>query len=209
LIYARRDNQPPAAANDEYDVNEDQTLVKDAAEGVERNDSDPDGDALTAWELTPPTNGVLDLRTDGSFTYRPNANYNGPDSFTYTVTDGILVSAPATVTITVNSVNDAPVAENDTGYSVTAGESLAVNDQQGVLSNDSDDDTPGAVDHLMARLVDGPEHASGFDLDEDGSFDYTPELGWTGIDVFTYRADDGEDESNLATVQIEVDPSQP
>ena len=80
------------------------------------NDTDPDGDALTATLVTGPAHGTADPATaDGSFTYTPTANFNGTDTFTYTVTDGTAHQHhAATVTITVTAVNDAPVAVADT-----------------------------------------------------------------------------------------------
>ena len=74
-----------------------------------RRRHDADGDARSPS----PTNGTVTLASDGSFTYTPNANFNGTDSFTYTASDGTAVSNIATVTITVDAVNDAPVAVND------------------------------------------------------------------------------------------------
>jgi VCBS repeat-containing protein len=76
------------------------------------NDSDADGDALTAALVSGPGNGTLLLNGDGSFSYTPNADFNGTDGFTYSAGDGAL-SDTATVTITVNAVNDAPVAADD------------------------------------------------------------------------------------------------
>ena len=75
------------------------------------NDTDVDGDTLTAVAASAgPAHGTLTLNADGSFTYTPAANYNGTDSFTYKANDGTADSNVATVTITVDAVNDAPVA---------------------------------------------------------------------------------------------------
>ena len=93
------------------------------------NDTDIDGDPLTATLVTGPANGQLTLSPDGSFTYTPNANYNGSDSFTYTANDGALDSATVNVSLTVTPVNDAPsvtsataanFAENGTGVAYQA-----------------------------------------------------------------------------------------
>ena len=81
--------------------------------GVLDGDTDVDGDPLTAVLVAGPSHGTLTLNANGSFTYTPNANYNGTDSFTYRANDGSAHSNVATVTITVNAVNDAPVADND------------------------------------------------------------------------------------------------
>ena len=120
------------------------------------NDTDPDGDTLTAALVTGPTHGTLTgTSTDGAFTYTPNANFAGTDTFTYTVADaGGLTSNIATVTITVTSIdNDAPVAVNDT-YTTTEDTALTI-PAPGVLANDTDPDG----DPLTAALVTGPTTA--------------------------------------------------
>jgi len=98
-------NDPPVAMDDAYNVEEDGELVS-SAPGVLGNDYDYDGDGLTAELANGTTNGTLSLNADGSFTYSPNANYYGPDSFTYQAYDGQEYSNTATVSITVNPVDD-------------------------------------------------------------------------------------------------------
>src|SRR5213075_1486996 len=105
-------NDPPVAVNDSYTTPEDTQLTVIAA-GVLANDSDADGDALSAILVSQPTHGVLTLNTNGGFTYLPATNYLGNDSFTYRANDGALNSGIATVSITVTGVNDPPVAVND------------------------------------------------------------------------------------------------
>jgi VCBS repeat-containing protein len=97
----------PVTQDDAYKTNED-TVLNIAAPGVLANDSDPDGDPLTATLLTGPAHGTLTVNPDGSFTYTPDKDYNGPDSFTYQADDGKGGVTPATVNITVDPVNDAP-----------------------------------------------------------------------------------------------------
>src|SRR5919112_680356 len=94
-------NQAPSAAGDSYSVAEDGTLSVPAP-GVLSNDSDPDGDTMTAQLATGPSHGTLTLNSDGAFSYTPNADYNGVDSFTYKASDGTADSNVATATITVN-----------------------------------------------------------------------------------------------------------
>src|SRR6185369_13802690 len=114
-----------------------------------------------------PASGSLTLNANGSFTYTPNANFNGTDSFTYRANDGTVNSNAATVTITVNAVNDAPVANNDT-YTVNEDGTLNI-PAAGVLTNDTDvDGNP-----LTAVLVTGPTNGS-LTLNANGSFTYTP-----------------------------------
>ena len=108
-----------------------------------------------------------DTECNGSFTYTPNANFNGSDNFTYKANDGKANSNIATVSITVNAVNDAPVAVND-AYSVNKDTTLTVV-APGVLGNDTDVDG----DPLTAVLVSGVSNGS-LTLNSDGSFSYTP-----------------------------------
>ncbi len=103
----------PVANGESYTVDEDTALVVSAANGVLTNDTDIDSPVLNAILVTTAANGTLVLNSDGSFFYQGAPNYNGPDSFTYRAFDGTLVSNPVTVQITVNSVNDAPVAVDD------------------------------------------------------------------------------------------------
>ena len=98
----------PVAVNDSFTVDEDNTLNVPAP-GVLGNDTDTENSPLTAILVSGPTSGSLTLNRDGSFSYTPNANFNGTDSFTYKANDGALDSNVVTVTITVNAVNDAPV----------------------------------------------------------------------------------------------------
>ncbi len=93
---------PPVAVDDTYSTNKDTQLVVNAP-GVLENDSDADGDTLTAVWVSDPAHGNLTINGDGSFTYTPDAGYEGSDSFTYKVFDGGLESNVATVTITINA----------------------------------------------------------------------------------------------------------
>src|SRR5262249_57949445 len=124
-----------------------------AAEGVLANDTDVDGDKLTAVLDKGPGHGELTLNADGSFTYTPDANYNGADSFTYKANDGSLDNDPVTVNLTINPVNDPPVAHDD-NYAMTQGGALVVDAKAGVLANDKDVDG----DQLTATVASGPAH---------------------------------------------------
>jgi hypothetical protein len=141
--------------------------------------------------------GTLTLNSDGSFTYTPDADFNGVDSFAYRASDGILDSNLATVSITVISVDDAPVAVDD-AYSTDVGTALTV-EAPGVLENDSDVDS----DSLTAVLDTAPANGT-LTLNGDGSFTYTPDAAFTGTDSFGYRANDGTLDSTVATVVITV-----
>ena len=191
-------NDAPTAADNSYSTNEDVPLTV-AAPGVLSNDTDVDSPTLTAVQVAGPAHGTLTLNVAGGFTYTPAANYNGPDSFTYRANDGSGVNAlsnVATVSITVNAINDAPVAAND-GYSIT--QTLVLNvAAPGVMTNDSDIDST-----LTAVLVTGPAHGT-LTLNANGSFTYTPLSTYFGPDSFTYQASDGSLSSNVATVNITV-----
>ena len=191
-------NDFPVATGDAYVTDED-TPVNVPAPGVLGNDTDEEGDVLTASLLTAPEHGTATVNSNGSFTYSPATNFNGTDSFTYEVRDGGPPGDEATVTITVNPVNDAPVAGND---AYTTAEDTALNvPAPGVLGNDSDVD--GSA--LTATVVSGPSIGAVV-LNSDGSFTYTPNANANGSDSFTYRAGDGTAQSNLATVNLTVNP---
>ena len=191
-------NTPPVAVNDSYSTAEDVALNV-AAPGVKVNDSDVDGDPLTAILVTGPIHGTLTLNSNGSFVYTPNANYNGPDSFTYKVNDGIADSNVATVNLTVTPVNDPPVAVDD-AY-ITAEDTPITVAAPGVLINDTDIDSPV----ITAILVGSPSNGS-VTLNANGSFTYTPNANFNGTDTFTYKANDGALDSNVATVTITITP---
>ncbi|MDP9387074.1 MAG: Ig-like domain-containing protein [Actinomycetota bacterium] len=189
-------NDPPVAGSDAYSTTEDTTLGVPAP-GVLGNDSDPDGDPLTAEMPSSPANGTLVLNPDGSFTYTPNANFSGTDSFAYMAHDPNGGMATATVTITVSGANDPPVAVDD-AYSASEGTTLNIN-APGVLGNDSDPDG----DALTASLGTAPANGTVM-LNPNGSFTYTPNAGFNGVDSFTYRASDPSGASDTATVSITV-----
>jgi VCBS repeat-containing protein len=192
LTVIAADNNAPVAMADSYSTDEDAVLVVPAP-GVSGNDTDVDGDALTALL------GTLTLNAEGSFTYTPAENYNGSDSFTYKANDGLADSAPATVSLTVNAVNDAPVAVADS-YSTNEDTPLVVA-TPAVLANDTDVDG----DALTALLVSGPSHGT-LTLNADGSLTYTPAQNYSGADSFSYKVTDGNLDSEIALVPIDVQP---
>src|SRR5207247_1259434 len=193
-------NDAPVAANDDSYTTPEDTQLTVSAPGVLANDSDVDGDALSAVLVSNPTHGTLTLNGDGSLVYMPALNFNGIDSFTYKASDGQAQSGVATVTITVTPVNDAPVAANDGSYTTQEDNQLTVN-STGVLSNDSD----LAGDALIAYTTSFRSHGT-LTLNGDGSFTYMPALNYNGIDSFTYKASDGQAQSDVATVTITVTP---
>jgi VCBS repeat-containing protein len=193
-------DNPPAADDNITAVDDNFTVTEDGTLGgsVLGNDSTTGGGALSTTLVTGPAHGSLTLNGDGSFTYIPEPDYAGPDSFTYRAGNGA-GSSTASVQIGVAAVNDAPVAQDD-GYTVAEDGSLTVA-PAGLLANDSDVDG----DALTAELVSGPAHGT-LTVNADGSFSYTPDADYNGPDSFTYRANDGTTTSPVATVDLTVTP---
>ncbi|MCA1684099.1 MAG: tandem-95 repeat protein, partial [Actinobacteria bacterium] len=136
--------------------------------------------------------GTVTLNANGSFSYRPTGNYNGPDSFTYKANDGSADSNVATVALTVNPVNDAPTCASAT---LTTAE-----------------DTPGATDptctdvdgnSLTYAIVAQPAHGTA-SVGADNKLHYIPASNYNGPDSFTYKANDGTLDSNVGTVSVTV-----
>ena len=148
----------PVAADDAYSISEDGSLDV-SAPGVLDNDSDPDGDPLTATALSDPTHGTLAFDPDGSFGYQPDANWFGQDSFTYRAEASDGTSSAATVTITVTSVNDPPTGVADAYSTSEDGTINRRQRNQGVLANDTD--VEGAIPGAAHRQPAEPRHAGG------------------------------------------------
>jgi len=172
-------NDAPVAVDDAYTVAEKETLTI-AAPGILANDSDVDGDTLTAIQVYATYNGSLHLNLDGSFTYTPDPYFNGTDSFAYKASDGELESELTVVTITVTPVNDWPIA-NDDSYETVTGVLLDVA-APGVLANDVLLDPD---EEVSIQILDEPLHGT-LSVNDDGSFTYTPDTGFMGTDTFRY-----------------------
>lgn len=199
-IEVRPVNDRPVAVDDSYTAYEGLPLVIPPP-GVLANDFDVENDPLmvASGSVTQPTTGSLAMSANGSFVYTPPENtgsFPAQATFTYRVTDNLLVSEPATVTIHLNA---SPVANPDI-YTTSEDTPLIVTNP-GVLTNDTDreDDT------LSAELVSGPAHGI-LSLAAGGGFTYTPNQDYNGNDAFTYRASDGWTYSPPATVNIQVTP---
>ena len=196
-------NDPPVATNDTYSTNEDTQLVVPAP-GLLANDTDIDGDTLVVSEYTQPSNGAVSASANGGFTYSPSANFNGTDSFTYTVSDGHGGTAHANATITVNPVNDAPKANSD---SVTTAINTPITID--VLANDTDVDgdtlllqsfeTTSAHGGIIERVDNGTIG----NLSDD-KVRYTPYPGFYGSDTFHYTVSDGNGGIAVGIVGITV-----
>lgn len=188
----------PTAVDDAASVIEDSSANSIA---VLANDT-PTGnpiDPATVAISTPAVNGEAVANIDGTVSYTPNTNFNGTDSFNYTVRDTLgNISNAATVTVTVTAVNDPPVAVAD-AFSVVQGSS---NNSLGVLANDSDVDG----DSLVVTAL-GPTNNGGTVSTDGNSVSYTPLPGFTGVETFTYDIADGNGGVASATVTVTVNPT--
>jgi VCBS repeat-containing protein len=189
-FYVNRVNDAPLAHSSSI------TLAEDTPAAGTLAGHDVDGDALTFSLLSGPGHGTAVLNADGTFVYTPAADYYGADQFTFRSFDGTAHSAVASVSITVIPVNERPVATPD---SVTAAQDTRrIITFADLTANDVDPD--GQV--LGVRVVDGP--AFGTLTQVEGKLIYVPSLGFSGGDAFTYVVTDGEFESEVVSVTIEV-----
>lgn len=164
--------------------------------------SDPNFDSLTFTIVTAPTKGTVPFgATPGSFTYIPNANVNGTDTFTYKVSDGTLDSNVATVTVNIAAVNDAPDAMNQ---SVSVGINMSVDILLDAPNGPGGADADG--DPLTFKILTQPANGTLTAL-IGSKTTYKPKAGFTGSDSFTFNISDGKLTSATATVSITVNPS--
>ena len=217
-------NDGPVATGEADTTAEDVTLNVGAASGVLTNDTDLDGDTLSvtqfvvggstfaAGSTASLAEGDLTINADGSYTFAPAANYNGPvPAATYTVTDGV-ASDTAVLTITVGGTNDAPVA---TGESDTTAEDVTLNvgAASGVLTNDTDLD--GDALSVTQFVVGGSTFAAGstaslaegdLTINADGSYTFAPAANYNGpVPAATYTVTDGI-ATDTAVLTIAVTP---
>jgi len=184
----------PSAQDDVLATDED-TALDFADTDLLANDSHPDGIpfGITAVDAASVEGGTIDDLGGGSYQYTPPENFNGTDSFTYTVEDDDGASDTATVVVTVNAVNDAPVAEDQ---EVTVDQNGVVDITLVATDVDGDD--------LTFTVVDSPLH--GVLTGSGAALTYTPDTDFSGSDSFTFMVNDGTVDSNVATVTITVNP---
>ena len=170
-------------------IQEDKALTIDAADLL-ANDSDIDGDALTVTSVQDAVNGTVSLDAQGNAVFTPDANYNGPASFTYTVSDGQGGTTTATVNLTVTDVNDAPV--------ITIVDTTSTEDVAQVIANVSDID--GTVDAASLNADNGT-----VTLDAaTGDINYTPDADFNGSDTITISITDNDGTTITQTVDVNV-----
>jgi subtilisin family serine protease len=189
-------NRAPLAGNDAYSVLAGDTLWV-AAPGVLGNDSDPDGDTLSAQLESPPAGGTLALNADGSFSYTPHSG-TVADSFSYRAADGALASDVSNVSISVLPSNQAPVALNDRAFT-RRNRGITIR----VLANDSDPD--GSLDTASLAIVTQPSRGGFATANPDGTVRYIPKRRFIGRESFGYRVSDAQGaQSNTASVTVQV-----
>ena len=159
------------------------------------NDSDPDGNELTATIVSGTLNGSIFSHSNGLFTYTPNPGFVGTDSFIYVIEDGTGRSDTASVSININEgTNQFPIPLPDTVTLVEDNEIVI-----DVLANDVD------INNDLLGIVSFTQPANGRVVQEENNLRYMPNPNFDGSDVFSYTVSDGEF-SNEADVTIEMTP---
>lgn len=188
---------PPSAVDDAYEMHQG-TALSVGAPGVLANDEGTDVIAVLGIL---PAHGAVALNADGSFSYTPQAEWAGTDTFTYTVSSGSGVTKPATVTIVVHPAAGELTARND-AYSTAVDTELTVNAASGLRANDtwpdSESDAPSAV-------ATGDPTSGTLTVSVDGNLTYAPEAGFVGTVSFEYVLETADGaRSEPATVTIVV-----
>ncbi|MGB0322823.1 MAG: Ig-like domain-containing protein, partial [Luminiphilus sp.] len=183
-------NTPPTISDQNFTVDENGSVTGQVVA------SDADGDSLSFNVLQGVSSGQLTFGAGGNFTYTPNAGFVGSDSLLVEVSDGQGGTAQATISFTVNNVNDAPVANNDPDENTLEDETLTIT---GVLSNDTDVDSD-TLSLVSATAISGSVAVSGANLV------YTPNQDFNGTDTVTYTVSDGNGGTDTAQVKVVVAP---
>lgn len=185
-----RANRPPVGnAITDIHTNE------DAAVAVPLSGTDDDGDALTLLVPTAPLHGSLDIASM-PFIYTPHPNFNGTDTFAVQAVDAFGAAAGQTVAVHVAPINDPPSAVDDSA-SVPADVTSTID----VLANDTTAPDDGEL--LTVVSVTAPQH--GVAVGEGSHIRYTPNLGFSGVDTFSYTVGDGSGEVASGEVVVTVD----
>jgi Bacterial Ig domain/Concanavalin A-like lectin/glucanases superfamily len=189
-------NADPNAVNDVLILDEDTSATFDPTV----NDSDPDGDEVTVEAIaTGPANGTAAVNPDGTVTYTPDADFFGADAFELVVSDGRGGFSTSLVSVTVNNLDDDPVAIDD---AVVALQNTPV--VIDVLANDFDADG----DTLIVQAAEQGAFGS-VAINPDGTVTYTPNQDFLGEDSFEYTISDGDGTTSSATVTVEVAVQEP
>jgi large repetitive protein len=169
------------------------TTSEDTPKSITMVCTDVDGDPLTYSIVSGPSHGSLSSGTSGTRTYTPDANYNGSDSFTFKANDGSADSNVATFDLTITAANDAPSCATPQSDTTAEDTSKSIT----MVCTDPD------VDGLTYNIVSGPSHGS-LSSGTSGTRTYTPDANYNGSDSFTFKANDGSADSNVATFDLAV-----
>ena len=181
-------NDIPVAITNSATVNEDATVTID----VLANATDLDGDSLTITNITQGNNGVVQIIND-QLKYTPNTNFNGTDTFTYTISDGNGGITTKSITVDVHSVNDAPIVTLNTA---TLNEDSSI--ELDVLKDAIDDDGDTLTIHSITQSK------NGFVQISNGKIKYTPNINYYGVDSFDYTINDSNGGLVTKTMTIQV-----
>ncbi|WP_230855773.1 Ig-like domain-containing protein [Vibrio kanaloae] len=190
-------NEPTFVDNNNSPVGETLSFTTDEDTPVSGSlsASDEDGDSLTFSKGTDPSNGSVVVDENGNWTYTPDENYNGDDSFTVIVSDGQGGTDTITVNIGVTPINDLPVGED---VSVTTDEDTPV--KGSLTATDADND--------QLTFSKGTEPSNGsVVVDENGNWTYTPDENYNGSDSFTVVVSDGNGGTDTITVDVGMVPT--
>ncbi|MEL1231494.1 MAG: tandem-95 repeat protein, partial [Candidatus Neomarinimicrobiota bacterium] len=169
------------------------SVLEDTSVNIQLYANDVDGDALSYSIVDSPTNGSTSINSN-IITYTPNENYFGTDTFTYKASDGILESDAASVDVTVIAVNDAPVTTNQSVTAIT-------NQTLDITLTSTDIESDSVTYSIVSDVSNGSTSLNG------AVVTYTPNTNFSGSDSFTFKANDGTDDSNTSTVTINVSSS--
>jgi VCBS repeat-containing protein len=183
-------NDPPYVENEEANVLEDQLLSGD----LSWNDYEPDNESMTYSVVTPPTSGQFAVNTAGAYTYQPALNFFGTQTITYSVCDPGGTCSQGTLVITVEPVNDRPVAVDD---------SFVILEDQVLNGNAALNDTDAETASMVYTVIDAPDFGSVV-MQPNGQFVYTPNANYFGSDMIVYHATDASGASDVATITISI-----
>jgi hypothetical protein len=187
-------NDDPVADDDDFSGNEDELITGTLLD----NDTDVDGDILSTVPetITTANGGTVIINADGTFSYQGAANFNGSDTFDYTVTDGNGGTDTATVSLNIDAVNDDPVAFDD----------AASGDEDEIITGtllDNDTDVDGDILSAVAETITTANGGS-VTINADGTFSYQGAADFNGSDSFDYTVTDGNGGTDIGTVSLTV-----
>ncbi|MGB3532777.1 MAG: Ig-like domain-containing protein, partial [Microcoleaceae cyanobacterium] len=210
------ENSPPIAVDDTDSTDANTILTGNVlTDNGNGEDSDPDGNDITVNQINDETVNIgqpiilesgaeITLNPDGTFSYNPNGQFTSlgvgetaTETFTYTVNDGIADSTDATVTITINGVNDDPIATED---------NLQTSPQRPLTFDPLTNDTDPDGDDLTLESINTPPNNGEIVQNPDGTLTYIRDPNFTGVDSFTYIVNDGNGGTSTATVTIDINP---